>query len=199
MTTLARPSATLDRKGEAEVANALEHTAERQLQHEGQQRQERQAPPPHHEPHALDKPATDITSNTSTSHSRNASEYSLSRVRPSIHTNDSTSSDPESAEKKRPLPFVVAPSHYLRPRSTDHVNVVGGGSKQYQQQNTGGDSIGGAGAVAGSGVGVGAKRRPMSPLDQEQLEGLVSHESQSSNRSGWTNCSFHNAADSVCE
>lgn len=135
--TTLEPSLTLD-------SDAVEHTATTQatqLQHEGQQ----------HEPQATTHAHGIVVETNLKASSRGGS---VSTAGSTSHTNSPTSPDLEIAQ--RPLPF-VAPSHYLRKRSTDNAIVE---RKHSHEQHTSNLRI--------------PKPKPMSPLDQEQLEALVS-------------------------
>lgn len=89
-------------------------------------------------------PAASVHAGATTSSSRN---------------NSSASSDPDSLPRPLPVPF-VAPSSYLRHRSTDHAHWVGADPRQSHEHSLHSH--------------LGGRAKPMSPLDQEQLEGLVS-------------------------
>ncbi|KAL1297725.1 hypothetical protein AAFC00_006267 [Neodothiora populina] len=109
-------------------------------------------------------PATTVTSTTSTGTAIAAGSPAspttpaAAAAAASSRNNSSASSSSDSGAPQRPLPF-VAPSSYLRPRSTDHTaHVASGDPKQSHDQ------------PAQSNLSF--RVRPMSPLDQEELEGL---------------------------
>lgn len=185
----ARPKRALDTMGEV----ALEHTEVEAMTDEGQQ-QQRQQPPksPTRSQSSLrscsrscspspTRLSSTTTTDTASSHAPSLplAHDPIKVTRPPAHTIASSSSS-NSDNLQPSLPF-VAPSHYLRQRSTEHANVAGGVRTQsitqqhkHQQQHQTDQSRHQFNRPGHIYSAVRAKDTPMSPLDQEQLEGLVS-------------------------
>ena len=176
---------------ETETETAIECEYELSTSHEGQEADDLQReseshrnklpvglnPPAPFDAHALDRSIPDDVTppkppqSTSTTHA----PASPSTANPTLNDNDNDGgSDSRDLETRLPLPF-VAPSHYLRRRSTDN-NAHGGGGVQ-QKDNRGltiaaSDDDGNRGSLLT--IESRLKERKMSPMDSEQLEALVS-------------------------